>query len=204
MSILQQLTEKSWQSKGVLEDIHNDGSLTLPDAKVGFWVFLAVITMIFALFAVAYNVRLALADWRPLTDPGVLWLNTAMLIFSSIAMQVARVAANQGNIRRTRMGLAMGGAGSIAFLLGQLWAWQQLKAAGFFLTSNPADAFFYVITGLHGLHVLGGLWVWARTAVKAWLIDDVEKIQLSVELCTVYWHFLLIVWAVLFGLLLSS
>ena len=204
MSILQKLTEKPWQTQGTLEDIHGEGSLELPNAKVGFRVFLGVISMVFALFTVAYNMRLELGDWRPLTDPGILWLNTAMLIFSSIAMQVARVAADTGNINRTQLGLTVGGICSIAFLLGQLWAWQQLRRAGFFMASSPADAFFYLITGLHGLHVLGGLWVWARTTAKVWRGTEIEKVRLSVELCTVYWHFLLIVWVVLFGLLLST
>ena len=204
MSLFRQLTEKSWQTTGAQEDIRGDGSLALPNAKVGFWFFLAVVTMIFFLFTVAYNMRLELGDWRPLTEPGILWLNTAVLIFSSVAMQVARVAADAGNIDRTRLGLVIGGICSVAFLLGQFWAWQQLRSAGFFMASSPADAFFYLITGLHGLHVLGGLWVWARTSVKAWRGADVEKVRLSVELCTVYWHFLLIVWAVLFGLLLST
>ena len=204
MSIFQKLTEKSWQTQGVLEDIHGEGSLALPNAKVGFWIFLGVITMVFALFTVAYNMRLELGDWRPLTEPGILWLNTAVLILSSIAMQVARVAADAGNINRTRLGLTVGGICSIAFLLGQYLAWQQLRQAGFFIASGPADAFFYLITGLHGLHVLGGLWVWARTTVKVWRGTEIEKVRLSVELCTTYWHFLLIVWAVLFGLLLST
>lgn len=204
MSIFRQLTEKSWQTSGVQADIRGDGSLALPNAKVGFWVFLGVVTMVFFLFTVAYNMRLELGDWRPLTEPGILWLNTAVLIFSSVAMQVARVAADAGNIDRTRLGLVIGGIGSVAFLIGQFWAWQQLRSAGFFMASSPADAFFYLITGLHGLHVLGGLWVWARTSVKAWRVTDVEIVRLSVELCTVYWHFLLIVWAVLFGLLLST
>ena len=204
MSILQQLTAKSWETQGTLEDIRGEASLALPDAKVGFWVFLGVITMVFALFAVAYNMRLELGDWRPLADPAILWLNTAVLIISSIAMQVARVATASGNINRTQLGLTIGGLCSIAFLVGQFWAWQQLRRAGFFLTSSPADAFFYLITGLHGLHVLGGLWVWARTSAKVWGGAEIEKVRLSVELCTVYWHFLLIVWAVLFGLLLST
>lgn len=204
MSILQQLTAKSWETQGALEDIQGEASLALPDAKVGFWVFLGVITMVFALFAVAYNMRLELGDWRPLADPAILWLNTLVLIISSIAMQVARLAADTGNVNRTQLGLTIGGLCSIAFLVGQFWAWQQLRRAGFFLTSSPADAFFYLITGLHGLHVLGGLWVWARTSAKVWGGAEIEKVRLSVELCTVYWHFLLIVWAVLFGLLLST
>jgi cytochrome c oxidase subunit 3 len=203
VSIFKQLTDKSWETQGTLEDDSVEAVL-LPNAKVAFWVFLGVISMVFALFTVAYNMRLELGDWQPLQDPPILWLNTALLILSSVAMQVARVAAGSGDINRTRLGLTVGGICSIAFLLGQYWAWQQLRLAGFYIASGPADAFFYLITGLHAIHVLGGLWVWARTSVKVWRGAALEKVQLSVELCTVYWHFLLIVWAVLFGLLLST
>ena len=69
---------------------------------------------------------------------------------------------------------------------------------------NPANAFFYVLTAVHGLHMLGGLLVWGRSAIRVWRGAGAESVRLSVELCTVYWHFLLLVWAVLFGILLST
>ena len=75
---------------------------------------------------------------------------------------------------------------------------------GYFELTNPAIAFFYLITGLHGLHLLGGLVAWGRTVVKVWGDFDVAKIRQSVELCTLYWHFLLLVWLILFGLLFSG
>ena len=74
----------------------------------------------------------------------------------------------------------------------------------YFEVTNPAIAFFYLITGLHGLHLLGGLVAWGRTVAKVWGDFDVAKMRQSVELCTVYWHFLLLVWLVLFGLLFSG
>jgi cytochrome c oxidase subunit 3 len=98
----------------------------------------------------------------------------------------------------------------LAFLTGQFWVCQELNAAGFFAASNPANAFFYLLTGLHGLHLAGGLFVWAKTTTKVWTgfgadnVVEVGKVRLSVELCTVYWHYLLLVWLVLLGLLLST
>jgi cytochrome c oxidase subunit 3 len=74
----------------------------------------------------------------------------------------------------------------------------------YFEMTNPAIAFFYLITGLHGLHLLGGLVAWGRTVARVWGDFDVAKIRHSVELCTLYWHFLLGVWVVLFGLLFSG
>jgi cytochrome c oxidase subunit 3 len=147
---------------------------------------------------------MALADWRPLSDPGLLWLNTAMLILSSVAMQWARIAARRGNISGVRFGLVAGGVFSLAFLTGQYFAWQQLNAAGLFAATNPAYAFFYLITGLHALHLLGGLWVWGKTTTRVWGEIEIGNVSLSVELCTTYWHYLLLVWLVLFGLLLST
>ena len=116
----------------------------------------------------------------------------------------ARNAAISGQIDGVRLGLLAGGVCTLVFLAGQLLAWQQLNAAGHFLTTNPANAFFYLLTALHGLHLLGGLWVWARTTVKLQRGAAVHEVRLSVELCTVYWHFLLVVWLVLFGLLLFT
>ncbi len=143
-------------------------------------------------------------DWARLTVPKVLWLNTALLVLSSLAMERTRAAAQWGQSDGVRTGLVAAGAASFLFLAGQLWAWQQLNASGYFAAGNPANAFFYLLTALHGLHLLGGLWVWGKTTVKVWRGVDVGAVRLSVELCTVYWHYLLLVWLVLFALLLST
>ena len=103
-----------------------------------------------------------------------------------------------------KVGLVVGGVCTSLFLLGQLAAWQQLNASGFFLTGNPANSFFYLLTALHGLHLLGGMWVWGRTTVRLFTGANAESVRLSIELCTVYWHYLLLVWIGLFGLLLST
>jgi len=93
---------------------------------------------------------------------------------------------------------------ALAFLAGQLIAWRQLDAAGYYLTANPAAAFFYLITGVHGLHILGGLVALGRTMDKAWQGVALGNVRLSIELCAIYWHFLLFVWMALFSLLLLT
>jgi cytochrome c oxidase subunit 3 len=106
--------------------------------------------------------------------------------------------------------LTAAGIFTIGFLVGQIYAWRELTAAGHFMATNPADSFFYLLTGLHGLHLLGGLFVWAKATMNAWQEpdpDDVEKaagLRVSIELCSVYWHYLLLLWLVLFYMLLSS
>jgi len=202
--VRQTLNVKPWVEQRPLVNDHDGEGLSLPPVMVGLGVFLAVATSLFALSISAYLMRRDGADWRPLAQPMVLWFNTAMLVLGSVFFQWARSAAQREQIDGVRVGLLAGGVFTLVFLGGQLWAWQQLNAAGHFLTVNPANAFFYMLTALHGLHLLGGLWVWARTTVKLQRGAAVHEVRLSVELCTVYWHFLLVVWLVLFGLLLFT
>jgi cytochrome c oxidase subunit 3 len=120
-------------------------------------------------------------------------------------MQVARAASRRGDVSRTRAGLIAGGVFAFAFLAGQWLAWRQLQSAGLYAATNPANAFFYVLTAVHGLHLVGGLAVWMRTLARTPRGPKMpDKWRLTVELCTVYWHYLLAVWLVLFGLLLLT
>ena len=101
-------------------------------------------------------------------------------------------------------GLLAGGVLALAFLIGQYFVWRQLESLGYFVDSNPSNSFFYLITGLHGLHLAGGLIAWLRASFRLWRGADLARIRMSVELCTVYWHFLLLVWLVMFSLLLVT
>ena len=103
-----------------------------------------------------------------------------------------------------RFWLLAGGLAAAVFLAGQVLAWKQLVAAGYRLATNPADAFFYLITAVHGLHVLGGLVALGRTGAKLRRGAGMAELRLGAELCAMYWHFLLAVWIVLFGLLAYS
>ena len=202
----QSVNTRPWESKAhyASSEDFSGRSFAQPDAKLGLLVFLAVGTSLFALFISAYAMRMKLGDWRPLHDPDLLWLNTGVLILSSIALQWARVAADREHIGGVRNGLLAGGFFAFAFMAGQLLAWQQLVDAGYYVHSNPANSFFYLITGLHALHVLGGLVAWSVTTIKLWRGTEVARLRLSIELCAVYWHFLLVVWVILFGLMLST
>ena len=199
----QTIGAQPWLAEGV-EDARPDASSSPPPAKIGLWVFLAVVTSLFALFISAYTMRMEVGDWNPLPEPGLLWLNTGILILTSVAMQMTRTAADRRQAVNVRIGLVAVGVLTFAFLAGQLVVWQQLNASGYLVVGNPANAFFYLLTALHGLHLLGGLVAWGRATAKVWRGVDVGEVRLSVELCTVYWHYLLLVWLVLFALLLST
>ncbi|WFP73695.1 cytochrome c oxidase subunit 3 [Mesorhizobium sp. WSM4906] len=197
----QRLMAKPWLEQGVAGDFVGFDRSALPTAKIGLGVFLAVVGCLFSLFTSAYFMRMGLSDWRPLPLPRLLWLNTGVLVLSSVALQCAVVAARRGQVDMVRLGLATAGLTALAFLAGQLMAWRQLTDDGYLLASNPANSFFYLITATHGLHILGGLVGLGRTSAGAWNGTRPERLSLSVELCAMYWHFLLFVWLCIFAVL---
>ncbi len=199
----QTFNTQPWISEAADNEV-SGASMDTNTKAVALTVFLAVATSVFALFISAYTIRMEEPDWRPITEPTLLWANTLMLILASIAYHWTRGAAVKGIDSRVKPGLTVAGVLTVLFLIGQLVAWQQLNAAGYYLDLNPANAFFFLLTAVHGLHMLGGLWVWARSTMKVWTGADSDSVRLSIELCTVYWHFLLLVWIVLFGMLLST
>lgn len=197
----QRLTAKPWLEQGVVGDFVGFDRSALPTAKIGLGVFLAVVGCLFSLFTSAYFMRMGLSDWRPLPLPRLLWLNTGVLALSSVALQCAVVAARGGQVDTVRLGLATAGLTALAFVAGQLMAWRQLTGDGYLLASNPANSFFYLITAMHGLHILGGLVGLGRTSVRAWNGTRPERLRLGVELCAMYWHFLLFVWLCILAVL---
>jgi cytochrome c oxidase subunit 3 len=197
----QRLAAKPWLEEGVIADWREESPSSLPPAKIGLGVFLAVVGSLFALFISAYSMRMTMVDWRTLPVPKLLWFNTGVLVTSSVALQWASMAARRNDLDGVIIGLLVGGMSAVIFLVGQLLAWRQLNAAGYFVASNPANSFFYLITAAHGLHLMGGLVALGRTTAKVWRGAEVARMRLSVELCAIYWHFLLLVWLVLLGLL---
>lgn len=211
--LVRRFTARSWELQGVGVDTRSVESAARPPAKIGLWVFLAVVTSLFALFATAYYMRMGHGhmagmthgDWQAISESPILWVNTVLLIASSLAMQWTRTSLPRSDVSNTRRGLALAGLLAFAFIVGQLFAWDELRDSSLFSPRNPAVAFFYVLTAIHALHLLGGLVVWSRTLFRLRRREaEIVDVSLSVELCTVYWHYLLFVWLGLFVLLLST
>jgi len=211
--LVRRLTARPWEAQGTSGGRESAGMVGPPPARVGLWVFLAVLTSFFALFITGYWMRMGnglahgvfQSDWQPVIEPRILWVNTLLLALGSVCMQWARGAVNRGDAAGTNRAWWLGGLFAVAFLVGQLLAWRQLQAAGLYAAGNPANAAFYLLTGVHAAHLLGGLVAWTRTKLR--MVQggsDLEPVRLSVELCSVYWHFLLLVWLVLFALLLKT
>ena len=170
-------------------------------AKVGLWVFLGSLTMLFAAFTSAYIVRRAGTDWAPLRVPSVLWTNTLVLLLSSVTIEVGRRAFDSLRPLAFRKWMSVTFVLGTLFVAGQLFAWRQLAEQGIFLQSNPHSSFFYVLTGVHGAHVIGGILALAYVLVQSWRYQLTPGASSAPALCATYWHFVDAVWIYLFVVL---
>ena len=175
-----------------------------PPASTGIWVVLASITMSFLAFTSALVVRQGGAtDWRHLTLPPILYLNTLLLLASSVALEVGRrdvrafmtaktLVTKPGRWLYIALGLG------IFFVAGQVDAWLQLRARGLYLATNPNSSFFYVLTVMHALHVFGGLGGLARVIRK---LNSSTLRKSTLDATSHYWHFMDGLWVYLLWLL---
>ncbi len=200
------LFEKPWLTTGSgdYKELRSREEIRLSQTKSGLRMLISAMSVIFLLTIVTYVVRMKINDWQSLSEPRLLWINTAFLVLSSMTMQWTVYAARREQSAQVKLGFLVAGLFAWTFLAGQLWAWQLLHASGHYVASNPANSFFYMITALHALHLLGGLGVWMYSLFKMKQDFQVADIRSSIELCTIYWHFLLIIWGILFSLLLLT
>jgi len=206
-SIFQLLTQKPWEADQIkIDNMHDGATIDLSKGKLGLRFIMFVSTIFFCLFIVTYSDRMVYPDWQKMPEPWLLWINTIVLFFSSFVFINAQLATRNNQFDKVKNKLLLIGFLALTFLIGQLLVWQQLITNGYYVSSNPSNAYFYVFTTLHGLHLLGGLVYWIITIRKIWNPKDIviSKVKHTVELCAIYWHFLLAVWLVLFGLMLFS
>jgi cytochrome c oxidase subunit 3 len=205
-SIFQLLTEKPWEKDQIeVDNEHQGRTLSLTKQKLGLRTIMAASTVLFSLFIVAYSDRMLVNDWRNMPEPWLLWFNTGILVISSIVFHQATKYAEKEIFDKTKNCLYFIGFLAYSFLIGQLIVWYQLINTGYYATSNVANAFFYLFTTIHGLHIIGGIYFWGKTTSK-FIKRSLKKEDINnlIDICAVYWHFLLVVWLVLFGLMLSS
>ena len=174
--------------------------------RLGMWVGLASILMLFTALTSAYIVRAGLSDdWRPLAIPGFLWLSTALILASSVTFELARRAIKRVEVKAYNRWIALTAALGLGFLLTQFLSWRQLVAQGVYLATNPHSSFFFVLTGTHALHLLGGIlglgYLLLRTWSKLSSREAVIKRQSAAGVIGLYWHFMDGLWVYLFLLL---
>lgn len=204
MSLLNKITARPWEHAGEMDGIHGEVMLTRSAGRTGLLMFLAVISSMFLLFMISYYSRSLFPDWEVLSDPRILWVNTGVLVLASITFQLASNAARRKADSRMRNYLLASAGLTVAFIVGQWLAWNQLLSAGFYAWENPAIAFFYLFTGLHALHLVGGMWFLGRLGLQMKSENTRELARYRVTLCATYWHYLLLVWLALFALLLRT
>lgn len=174
--------------------------------RIGMWVTLAGVTMMFTALTSAYIVRASTSnDWRPLATPRLLWLSTALILASSITFEIARRTLRRGNTSGYQRWLLLTVLLGLGFLATQLLAWRQLVGQGIYIASSPHSSFFYVLTGAHGLHLLGGIlgldFLLLRSRRKSYEEHGAAKRQAVVDAVALYWHFMFGLWIYLFLLL---
>ena len=176
------------------------GTLREEQVRLGLWMFLGTVTMLFAAFASAYIVRRSGSDWRSAALPRLMSLNTIVLSMSSVALEVAN---RRGRARRWRAAASWSMAAltlGVAFLMGQVIVWRQMIAAGLYLASNPYSSFVYMMSGAHAVHVVAALLVLAwGTVVTARADRDARGWEGRFEVCRTFWHYLTAVWVFVFA-----
>jgi cytochrome c oxidase subunit 3 len=199
--------------------------------RIGMFFALAAVVMLFVSFTSAYIVRQGVGtwsdasaryvtDWKPISLPPLLWINTIILLASSFTMAMAQRALSRKLKASDRHGASplatlaliadsrhsipwLGitvvlGAG---FLVGQLLAWGEMRHMGIFVSTNPSSSFFYVLTGSHAIHLLGGVLALAYAGVTSLLRKPLATRFLIVDVTALYWHFMDFLWIYIFALL---
>lgn len=167
-------------------------------AKFGLWLFIAAIIMLFSALTSAYIVRHSAGNWLRFEMPGIFWVNTIILILSSLTIQLSYFRLKKDEISGFKILFLISAFLGILFLVGQVMGWSQLSKMGVYLSTNPSSSFFYLLTGLHALHLAGGIISLIYVLIKALLGYYSSRNRLGVELCVTYWHFLDLLWIYLF------
>jgi len=179
-------------------------SFPLTKGQIGTWILLTAIIMLFAGLSSAYIVLRGVPSWQNIELPSLLWTNTAVLLLSSLAVELSKRAIRRNDIQSMKRWLTVGGVLGFGFLAGQLAAWRQLVNAGVYLPSTQQSSFFYILTGLHGLHLLGGIVALGIVLVMA-LKDHLSAFRYEpLKLAATYWHVMDGIWIYLFLMLLLS
>ena len=176
--------------------------------RLGTWVAMASILMLFTALSSAYIVRAASSsDWQPLAMPRILLLSSVLLLISSGTLETARRKLRQAATRTYKSWLFLTVLLGIGFLVSQLIAWRQLAKQGVYIASNPHSSFFYLFTAAHGVHLLGGLAALGYLSLRSSApLEDksapaMTKAQAKADAVTIYWHFMDFLWLYLFVLL---
>jgi cytochrome c oxidase subunit III len=174
--------------------------------RIGMWVAMAAILMMFSALSSAYIVRAASSnDWRSLAVPPTLWVSTVLILVSSVSLEIARRKLKTNRTNSTRLWFWISAALGIGFLASQILAWRSLVRQGIYVATNPHSSFFYLLTATHAVHLFGGLLALLYLAMRKQprAGDDLAmaKSRAAADVTTLYWHFMDVLWIYVFFLL---
>jgi cytochrome c oxidase subunit 3 len=172
--------------------------------RITVWILMAAIVMMFVALASSYIILSGNEGWQPVRMPRAFMLSTGLILISSATMTLAQRQMRQGQSRKYQGWLLLTLVLGIAFVASQVRGWQQLVAAGAFISGNPHSSFYYLFTGAHGIHLLGGLIALTYLALRSGQILAglaAEKRVAAIDAVALYWHFMDGLWVCLFLLL---
>lgn len=172
--------------------------LSMHPQKFALWLFLVSIVMLFAAFTSAYIVRRGEGNWLDFDLPALFSYTSVIIVLSSITMQWAYVSAKKDNLDVLKITLFITTVLGIAFLVGQWYAWVDLVDKDVYFVGNPSGTFIYVLTGVHGLHLISGVIFLIIVLISSFRYKVHSKSLLRIEMCATYWHFLGALWLYLF------
>ena len=178
--------------------------LSMHPKKFALWLFMVSVVMVFAALTSAYIVRQAEGNWLIFELPPLFWITSGIIWASSITMHWAYLAAKRDNLESVKTATIITTILGVTFLVGQYLAWETLVGNNVYFVGNPAGSFVYVLSGLHGLHIVGGV-VFLLILLRSVFKFNVHSKNLAlIEMCTTYWHFLGGLWLYLFIFLLLN
>ncbi|HMJ67767.1 MAG TPA: cytochrome c oxidase subunit 3 [Cyclobacteriaceae bacterium] len=178
--------------------------LQMHPKKFGMWLFLGSVLMLFASLTSAYIVRRADGNWTAFDLPALFYMTTVVILLSSVTMQWAYFAAKKDNHSTVSLMLTLTFILGVLFLIGQFYGWKELVFDRVYLVGNPSGSFVYVLTGLHGAHIISALVYLLIVLVAARRLKVHSGTIATIEMCATYWHFLGGLWLYLFVFLLLT
>ncbi len=178
--------------------------LAMNPKKFALWLFIITVVMIFAALTSAYIVRQAEGNWLVFDLPVEMYYTTGIILLSSVTMHWAYLAARKDELGQVKLAITLTTILGVAFLIGQVVVWNALVDDRVFLVGNPSGSFLYILSGLHGLHLVSGVIFLIIVLISTFKFKVHSKNLNQIQMCTTYWHFLDVLWVYLFLFLLLN
>lgn len=178
--------------------------ISMHPKKFALWLFMVTVVMVFAGLTSAYIVRQAEGNWLEYDLPVIFWINSGIVILSSLFLHFAYLSAKRDNLNMVKMGMTLAVLTGIAFLVGQWYSWIAMVDREVFFVGNPSGSFLYVFTGLHAIHLMSGVIFLIIVLISSFRYEVHSKSLISMEMAITYWHFLAGLWLYLFMFLLLN